>query len=83
MRKLTPLDDKQHTLLARLSAINNGDDDILSAGSLGFRPDDYLSPSMRAGLKPRMKEKCSAAAWQMGSRLTRCAASARSQSEAT
>ena len=37
----------------------NGDNAILAAGSLGFRPDDYLSPNMRTGLK--MKEKCSTA----------------------
>ena len=57
MRKFTLIHSTQHTLLARLSAINKGDNTILPAGSLDFHPNDYVSPSVRAGL--RMKEKCS------------------------
>jgi hypothetical protein len=58
MRNLAPLDGTQHTLLARLSAINKGEEDILADGNLDFRPNDYFSPSvsLRGGL--RMKEKC-------------------------
>jgi hypothetical protein len=57
MRKFTPLDGIQHTLFARFSAVNKGDNAILAAGSLGFRPDDYVSPNLLGGLK--MIEKCS------------------------